>query len=188
MGALAALLLMGTIFAPIAESEKAIAQRVGETFLRDHLVFRPDLSWRDPGEPECATCLDFERRPSRTLVWVFRMGGKQMTVPAVSTVVDASGRLVRADVDALPDCNATPDLCALALDEAEALLIARLDHLEPGLEPWSTSLLFNHGNQRFVWVVSTVLERGRGGGEEGKMLQIDAVTGEILGRGSWFAS
>jgi len=179
MGAFAALLLAGTIFAPIAESEKAIAQRVGETFLRNHLVFRPDLSWLDPEEPE---------GPRRTLVWVFRMGEKQMTEPAVSTVVDASGRLLRADVSALPDCKATPELCALAVDEAEALLIARLDHLEPGLEPWSTSLHFNHGYQRFVWAVSTVLARNRDGGEEGKMLQIDAVTGKILGRGDWFAA
>ena len=80
MGAFAPLLLAGTIFAPIAESEKAIVQRVGETFLRNHLVFRPDLSWLDREEPE---------GPRRTLVWVFRMGEKQMTEPAVSTVVDA---------------------------------------------------------------------------------------------------
>ena len=179
MGAFAALLLAGTIFAPIAESEKAIAQRVGETFLRNHLVFRPDLSWLDPEEPE---------GPRRTLVWVFRMGDKQMTTPAVSTVVDASGRLVRADVLALPDCKGTPELCALAVDEAEALLIARLDHLEPGLEPWSTSLLFNQGYQRFVWAVSTVLKRDGSDSEEGTMLAIDAVTGEILDRGGWFAA
>jgi len=179
MGALAGLLLLGTIFAPIAESEKAIAQRVGETFLRNHLVFRPDLSWLDPEEPE---------GPLRTLVWVFRMGGKQMTAPAVSTVVDASGRLLRADVSALPDCKGTPELCALAVDEAEALLIARLDHLEPGLEPWSTSLLFNPRYQRFVWAVSTVLTRDGDDSESGNMLQIDAMTGKILGRAGWFSA
>ena len=81
-----------------------------------------------------------------------------------------------------------PDLCALAVDEAEALLIARLDHLEPGLEPWSTALHFNHGYQRFVWAVSTVLTRDRDDSESGKMLQIDAVTGKILDRGGWFAA
>jgi len=186
MGALAALLLAGTISVPISQSEEAIAQRVGETFLRKHLVFRPDLSWFDPGE-DCATCSDLDRRPRHYLIWVLRMEGKQMAEPAGTTVVDSSGNLL-AEVFGLPDCKSTPDLCALAVDEAEALLIARLDHLEPGLEPWSTSLLFNQRYQRLVWTVSTVLTREGDDSQSGNMLEIDAVTGKILDRGGWFSA
>jgi hypothetical protein len=187
MAAFAGLLLAGILSAPIEASEEAIAQRVGKAFVRDHLIFRPDLSWRDPGEPDCEPCADLDRRPRRYLVWVLRMNGVQMREPAATTVVDDSGQLL-AEIIGLPDCKATPDLCALAVDETEALLIARVDHLEAGLEPWSTSLHFNQGYKRFVWAVPTILERDRDGGEEGTMLQIDAVTGEILGRGGWFAA
>jgi hypothetical protein len=67
-----------------------------------------------------------------------------------------------------------------------AICIARAQGLDPGLEPWTATLLFREDTRRPVWKIDSVLtvepdNCSRGG----QYVRIDAITGEPSAIGGW---
>ena len=65
-----------------------------------------------------------------------------------------------------------------------ALCIADLEQMEDGLEGLMAWLVYNHDEQRPCWAVQNLLQESQYEGA-GKVLLIDAITGEVLFDGEW---
>jgi hypothetical protein len=70
---------------------------------------------------------------------------------------------------------------------AAALCIAHASGLANGLDSPSAQLIYNYGYRRMIWYVQNVLDRS-GPSERGAAYDIDAVTGQVLGKAMWFST
>jgi hypothetical protein len=68
-----------------------------------------------------------------------------------------------------------------------ASCIAEVEGLEAGITAWDVSLVYHSRLEAVVWNVSTTLSSDGAGTSDGKLMSLDATTGELLEASNWGA-
>lgn len=132
--------------------------------------------------------------------WRFHFRFRRPGIPAVDqpvqVLLDSIGHLaplvlrvgeVLADdpIEGIPPCANDSTLCAPSLTREEAIGIARKNGISEGLGPWKVEFGWNRSRRRFMWILTnTLIDRGPCD-RSGKVVFIDASTGEIIWGGAW---
>ena len=83
----------------------------------------------------------------------------------------------------LPNCIANEQECDFPIDEANAIEIAKKLGLEKGVSDWKVT--FNFMDETFIWQIQNTLVADRIGEANGKIMSIDANSGDVLGIDAW---
>lgn len=94
---------------------------------------------------------------------------------------------VCASVESECAASGVDDVCASSeyITREAAACIAAAAGLTEGLEPWNITLLYNVRYERPIWTVQNTEESTADGGESGRAVDVNAVTGEVLGILGW---
>lgn len=158
-------------------------------------LYTPNETLSRRNEPMCApgegTCTPLARTAFWSVVFDFEVpGGEGMRTHADVPVLD-DGTLAWPEGhehDGFPECRRDVRECRFPFSRGEAVRLARGDGLEERGCPFDSSFYWAHpesGEPTFAWVVEDGPCPGEGDAE-GHGRTIDANSGRIVGRGSWF--
>ncbi|MBN1996742.1 hypothetical protein JW935_04260 [candidate division KSB1 bacterium] len=178
----------------IDKSNQFFISRVGQEFF-DHNISL-DLEHSQYCFPSLycylhtSSCPDVQKEPRFLIVYSFKIKDRPFVNESISFETDTTGFILTPENGlGIPDCISQPIECQFPIDEDRAILIAKEAGLEDGIKEWKTSFHWFAGDlQTFVWTVSNTLsESGSGEGytASGKVVVIDANTGEICRIDSW---
>lgn len=182
----------------IEKSNQFIISKVGEDFFNNYIAIDYEQS-QTPNEMYCGPKIE----DCYLIVYSFKIP-KKPYIPndSLGVLVDIDGNIILDSVSGVPDCISDPKECDFSIDETEAIQIAKNAELEDGIADWTTSFHWHTTLKTYVWEVRNTLysdfpqpsygEEGRkigvlSGGAGGKLVLIDANSGEILEKSEWRA-
>ena len=160
--------------------EAALIKRVGDVYYSSRLEYIRDKSYGSPGQ-DCDSCAHYQRKPHFYLKWALKEPGNDFVHGIVEAVLDGSGEII-APLRGVPECANNPKRCIVSVDSLLAREIASRHGLEEGIGPWNVRFIAR--SDYLVWTVRNTM-LGTGPRKNGRIVVIDASTGEILEDGLW---
>jgi hypothetical protein len=170
----------------LAPCESYLGQRLTPDFAGHYVTLDAAASHREPGRPDCESCLDFVRRPYYLVVYRFAIPDRPWVRGTFEFVVDERGAFVpERPPTGVPDCAREPVECTFPIDEERAVAAARAAGLPAGPGEWRARFDWAGGKwNTFAWSVRATRVRSDHGAA-GREALVDANTGEVLETVEW---
>ncbi len=173
----------------IEKSNQFIISRVGQDFFNKYITyakgtyFLPDQYILE--HPESGA--EFLQRPYYLMEYSLKMPERPFVDELIQFAVDTNGNVISQDeVTGVPDLINNPAEGNFSIDQNQAVQIAKNAGLEVGIADWTASFHWYGGDLKtYVWAVQNTLQKGKDPLASGRVVVIDANSGEVLKISLW---
>ena len=176
----------------IAKADSIIISKTGNTFFLKYICYdstRLTNNYEDidMDHPQKYLMIFDNPKVPYSVLYKFIIPGKSWIDEPIRINFDSLGNIINPIPEEMLEYLSNPSNCIFGIDSAKAVVIARQDSLEEGLDPWRVTFGWGRAKiKKFTWVVTNCL---KGGIDKcpanGKKIIIDANSGNILSEVKW---